>query len=87
MEKQTFTREEITAALVPVYQTGFAEYVTLDQLADELNRNGEKNASEVVRRYVYNRSSYMDGVKKAAEALGIGDREFRAAVTSGEDKA
>ena len=83
MEKQTFTKEEIQHTLARVYREAFVKYATLDALATEMYGAGESEASEVVRRYAYNRSSFCDGVIQSAEALGIDPRELREAVTSG----
>ncbi len=64
-------KEQILAALAPLYRDGYAEYYSLMELSKELLHEDENRAYKVIARRAVNKSHFLDGLKAAAEALGI----------------
>lgn len=64
------TKEEILAALAPLYRAAYDEYDSLMALSTQLLHEDEDRAYQVIARRAVNKSHYLDGLKAAAEALG-----------------
>ncbi len=65
------TKEEILSALAPLYQAGYDEYFNLTELSIQLLHEDEDRAYKVIARRAVNKSHFLDGLKAAAEALGV----------------
>lgn len=70
------TREDIKTALAEVYRTEYAEYFRLQDLADSLIREDKAKAHKTIARRAVNRSYFLEGVRRSAEALGISAEEL-----------
>ena len=69
-------KEQIIAALVPVYNAAYDEYFRLTELSIQLLHEDEDRAYRAIARKATQKSHFMDGIKSAAEALGITVAEF-----------
>lgn len=69
-------KEQIIAALAQVYNAAYDEYFRLTELSAQLIREEEEQAHLVIARKATQKSHFMDGVKAAAEALGITETEL-----------
>lgn len=69
-------KEQIIAALVPLYRLEADMYAQLGELAKEAAQEGDTFAFEAINRRATNKSYFLDGVKAAVEALGISEDEF-----------
>lgn len=81
---ETFTRDEILSRLLTVYDAVYADYTLWELSVGELSRMDFSEESKAARRMVSLVSCKLDGIKKAAEALGFPEQEFLAAVSSPE---
>ncbi len=77
------TKEQIVEALVPVYNAAYDDYHHLSELSGQLLRGNEKQAGLALERMAAQKSCYLDGLKAAAEALGIPSDELMAAASQG----
>lgn len=75
----TLTKEQIIAALVPLYNAAYDEYYRLTDLSIQLLNEDEDRAYRVIARKATQKCHFMDGVRAAAEALGITENEFTSA--------
>lgn len=80
------TKEQILAALAPLYQAGYDEYASLSALSTQLLHEDEDRAYKVIARRAVNKSHFLDGMRTAAEALGIPMEELIAAAANGQGK-
>lgn len=69
-------REQIIAALAPLYRLEADVYAQLGELAKEAAQEGDTSAFEAINRRAVNKSNFLDGMKATVEALGIGEDEF-----------
>ena len=69
-------KEQIIAALAPLYRLKADVYAQLGELAKEAAQEGDTSAFEAINRRATNKSYFLDGVKAAVEALGIEDADF-----------
>ena len=76
------TKEQILAALAPLYQAGYDEYASLTDLSVKLLQEDEDRAYKVIARRAVNKSHFLDGMRTAAEALGIPMEELVAAAAN-----
>ncbi len=73
-------REQIIAALAPLYRLAADVNTQLEELAKEAAQEGDSPAFEAINRRAVNKSNFMDGMKAAVTALGIEENEFMKAV-------
>lgn len=78
-------KQQIIAALVPLYRLEAAANSQLEMLAKEAAQEGDTAAFEAISRRAANKSHFLNGMKAAAEAFGISDAEFMEAVN--QDRA
>lgn len=78
-------KQQIIAALVPLYRLEAAANSQLEMLAKEAAQEGDTTAFEAISRRAVNKSCFLDGMKAAVEALGISEDEFMDAVN--QDRA
>lgn len=76
------TKEEILQALVQKYRVGFSVYETLSLTAKEALHEDDMDGYNAITKRAMYRSAHLAGIKTAAEALGIGNDEFMAAVNA-----
>ena len=69
-------KEQIIAALAPLYRLKADVYAQLGELAKEAAQEGDTSAFEAINRRAINKSNFLDGMKATVEALGIGEDEF-----------
>ena len=69
-------KEQIIAALAPLYRLEADMYAPLGELAKEAAQEGDTSAFEAINRRAVNKSNFLDGMKAAVVALGIGEDEF-----------
>lgn len=69
-------KEQIIAALAPLYRMEADMYAQLGELAKEAAQEGDTSAFEAINRRATNKSYFLDGVKAAVVALGIEDADF-----------
>lgn len=79
-------KEQIIAALVPVYNAAYDEYFRLTELSGQLLNEDEEQAYQAIARKATQKTHFMDGVRAAAEALGITEPEFMRAVAHQKGK-
>lgn len=72
-------KEQIIAALIPVYNAAYDEYFRLTELSIQLLHEDEDRAYRAIARKAAQKSHFMDGIKSAAEVLGITVAEFLSA--------
>ncbi len=80
--KSTHTHEEIKDALAVLYRDRYDSWFLLMEEAKEAIHDGDEDAHKAISRRADKRSDFMDGIKAAAEALGIEWTEFMAAVNA-----
>lgn len=73
-------KQQIIAALVPLYRLEATANSHLEMLAKEAAQEGDTAAFEAISRRAVNKRCFLDGVKAAVEVLGIGEVEFMDAV-------
>ena len=73
-------KEQIIAALAPLYRLEADVYAQLGELAKEAGQEGDTSAFEAISRRAVNKAHFMAGKKTAVKALGIEDTEFMEAV-------
>lgn len=73
-------RDQIIAALAPLYRLAADVNTQLEELAKEAAQEGDSPAFEAINRRAVNKSNFMDGMKAAVTALGIEENEFMKAV-------
>ncbi len=73
-------REQIIAALAPLYRLEADVYAQLGELAKEAAQEGDSPAFEAINRRAVNKSNFLDGMKAAVTALNIEENEFMKAV-------
>lgn len=78
-------KEQIITALVPLYRLEYDAYAQLEALAKEAAQEGDTPAFEAISRRAANKSHFLDGMKAAAEALGVNAAELLAAVNSDKE--
>lgn len=69
-------KEQIIAALAPLYRLEADMYAQLGELAKEAAQEGDTSAFEAINRRAVNKSNFLDGMKAAVETLGISEGEF-----------
>lgn len=69
-------KEQIIAALAPLYRLEADMYAQLGELAKEAAQEGDTSAFAAINRRATNKSYFLDGVKTAVKALGIEDADF-----------
>ena len=79
-------KEQIIAALIPVYNAAYDEYFRLTELSIQLLHEDEDRAYRVIARKAAQMSHFMDGIKSAAEVLGITEAEFLSAAADQNGK-
>lgn len=80
------SKEQIIAALVPLYNAAYDEYYRLTDLSIQLLNEDEDRAYRVIARKAAQKSHFMDGLKAAAEALGIPMADFLGAAAEQKGK-
>lgn len=73
-------REQIIAALAPLYRLEADVYAQLGELAKEAAQEGDTSAFEAINRRAVNKSNFLDGMKAAVAVLNIEENEFMKAV-------
>ena len=76
-------REQIIAALAPLYRLEADVYAQLGELAKEAAQEGDSPAFEAINRRAVNKSNFLDGMKAAVTALNIEENEFMKAGNTG----
>lgn len=66
------SKDEIIAKLAALYRVEYDWYFQLSELAKEALHEGDTKAYEAINRRAVNRSCFLDGMRTAAEALGVG---------------
>ena len=79
-------KEQIIAALIPVYNAAYDEYFRLTELSIQLLHEDEDPAYRAIARKAAQKSHFMDGIKSAAEVLGITVVEFLSAAADQNGK-
>ena len=79
-------QEQIIAALIPVYNAAYDEYFRLTELSIQLLHEDEDRAYRAIARKAAQKSHFMDGIKSAAEVLGITVVEFLSAAADQNGK-
>ena len=79
------SKKQIVAALVPLYRLGYAQYDRLEEQAKEAVQDGDTPAFEAISRRAVNKSHFLNGIKCAAQSLGIDESEFQAAISADAD--
>lgn len=79
-------KEQIIAALIPVYNAAYDEYYRLTDLSIQLLNEDEDRAYRAIARKAAQKSHFMDGIKSAAEVLGITVAEFLSAAADQNGK-
>lgn len=79
-------KEQIIAALVPLYNAAYDEYYRLTDLSIQLLNEDEDRAYRAIARKVSQKSHFMDGIKASAEALGITTAELLSAAACQQGK-
>lgn len=69
-------KEQIIAALAPVYRLEADVYAQLGELAKEAGQEGDTAAFKAISRRAINKAYFLDGMKTAVKALGIDDSDF-----------
>ena len=80
-------KEQIIMALTPLYRLEYDIYGQLEALAKVAIQEGDTIAFEAISRRAVNKSHFLDGMKAAAEALGVDTAELLAAVNSDKGAA
>lgn len=80
-------KQQIITALVGKYQASYTVYELLEQLNKKAIHDGDTTAHRVFSRQASLESSFLDGLKAAAEALGVSTAELIAVVNSVEEAA
>ena len=73
-------RDQIIAALAPLYRLAADVNTQLEELAKEAAQEGDSPAFEANNRRAVNKYKFTDGMKSAVTALGIEENEFMKAV-------
>lgn len=81
MEKE-LTQEEIRDRLAGLYRDAYDSWHLLKDEATAALHDGDEGAYKAITRRADKRQDYMDGLKDAAEALGIEDDELMTAVNA-----
>ena len=81
MENPT-TTAEVRDTLALLYRGRFDQWFRLMEEAKAALQDGDEEAHKALSRRADKRSDFMDGIKAAAEALGIDPPEFMAAVNA-----
>ena len=79
---ESFTKEQIKNILAQKYRVAYSVYEQLERTGKELIDEGDFEANAIISQRALLRSQYIYGIKTAAEALGIGEDEFMAAVNA-----
>ena len=80
--KDIIPRTEIRDTLALLYRERFDSWFRLMEEAKAALQDGDEEAHKALSRRADKRSDFMDGIKAAAEALGIDPPEFMAAVNA-----
>ena len=75
-------KRQIIAALAGKYRASYAVYELLEQLNKKAIHDGDTTAHRVFSRQAALESSFLGGVRTAAEALGVDTAELMSAVNS-----
>lgn len=80
--KNEIARSEVRDNLALLYRRFYDDWHKLTGLAKEAIHDGDEEAYKVITYRAVRKSDFMDGIKGAAEALGIGADEFMDAVNA-----
>lgn len=80
--ENTITRDEIRRRLAVLYRQDYDKCFQLTMEAKAAIHDGDEEAFKAITRRVDKKSYFTDGIKAAAEALGIDNNEFMAAVNA-----
>lgn len=80
-------KQQIITALAGEYRAAYAVYELLEQLSKKATYDGDTAAHRVFSRQAGLESSFLDGVKAAAKALGVDTAELMATVNSDKEAA
>lgn len=75
-------KEQIIAALVPLYNAAYDDYYRLLQLSTQMLHEDEDQAYRAIVRVATQKSHFIDGIKEAADALGISATELLTAAVA-----
>lgn len=81
MENPT-TPAEVRDTLALLYRGRFDQWFRLMEEAKAALHDGDEEAHGALTRRADRKSDFMDGIKTAAEALGVGPADFMAAVNA-----
>lgn len=73
----TLTHSDIKTSLAEIYQSEYAELVSLQTLAGSLIRSDKAKAHKAIARRAVNQEYLLEGVKRSAEALGVSLDELK----------
>ena len=79
---ESFTRDQIKNILAQKYRVAYGVYEQLERTGKELIDEGDFEANAIISQRALLRSQYLYGIKVAAEAFGISEEEFMAAVNA-----
>ena len=79
-------KQQIIAALAGKYRASYTGYEILEQMNKKAIHDGDTAAHWVFFRQAALESSFLDGLKAAAEALGADAAELMAAVNSDREE-
>ena len=80
--ENTITREEIKNKLATFYRGLYDSWYRLMDEAKAAAQDGDDDAHKAITRRADKKSDFMDGIKAAANAIGIGPDEFMAEVNA-----
>jgi len=87
MEEKTINRNEALAALAEHYRRHYDRWeVLMLEAKRSLSGDDDREAFKAIMRLGQRKSAYMDGIKDAAELVGISPEEFMVAVNADRDK-
>ena len=78
----TFTRSEVMKKLAGLYNDVYDDWFLMMDEAKAAAHDDDNEAFRSITRRADKKADYMEGIKGAAEALGIGSDEFLTAASS-----
>lgn len=80
--ENALTRDEIKGRLADLYRGLYDSWFRLMDEAKAAAHDDDQDAFKAITRRADKRSDFMDGIKNAAEVLGISPDEFMATVNA-----
>lgn len=80
--ENAITHDEIKARLSDLYRGLYDSWYRLMEEAKSAAHDDDEDAHKAITRRADKKSDFMDGIKSAAETLGIGADEFMATVNA-----